>query len=87
MNVEIPIELVNWKKNSSHVLNTVKFGNATMDATSRVIGDKNRANNGWGFNDFCSHTNSTRDLVYLEDDCLYFRVKQPIIHSKRGFFV
>ena len=89
MNIEVPIELVNWRKNSFHLHKTLKIGNnASLSATSRVFGD--RANECWGYHDFCSHTtliSNTRDIMYVVDeDCLYFRVKQPTVHSKRGIF-
>ena len=88
MNVEVPVELVNWKKNSFHFLQTIKFADATSECT-RVPAEKAMAEESWGKENFCSHStidNSSRDVQYIEEDCLFFRVKQPVIHSRKGFF-
>ena len=89
MNVEIPIEIVNWKRNSQHFLKTVRFGEASLACKSQVPVGENHASDSWGFVNFCPHETllkHTRDIQYVQDDCLRFHVKQPIIHSRKGLF-
>ena len=84
MNVDLTVEMVNWARNSSHVTKTINFGTAPMDSRTRVP-KESKVVTGFGFGNFCSHATlfgGTRDIVYVEDDCVHIRVKETVVHSR-----
>ena len=85
MNVDLTVEMVNWARNSSHVTKAIDFGTAPMDCRTRVPKESNTASRLKGVCDFCSHATlfgGTRDIVYVEDDCVHIRVKEAVVHSR-----
>ena len=81
------IELLNWKADKDHYLNTFRF-NRYIDpnalVTSRLT-DEEYAPHGWGFSCFISHSsllyNPDTKTEYLQDDCLRLRVVDVVIYS------
>ena len=85
MNVDLTVEMVNWARNSSHVTETIPFGTAPMDCRTRVPKESKVATSVHGYGDFCSHATlfgGTRDIVYVEDDCVHIRVNKAVVHSR-----
>ena len=85
MNVNLTVEMVNWARNSSHVTKTIDFGTAPMDSHTRLPKESKVATSMWGCGNFCSHATllgGTRDIVYVEDDCVHIRVKEAVVHSR-----
>ena len=86
MNVDLTVEMVNWARNSSHVIKSIPFGTASMHYRTRVPKESKVATDIWGYGNFCSHATlfgGTRDIVYVEDDCVHIRVKEAVVHSRR----
>ena len=89
MNIDITIQLVNWCKNDSHILHVIRFANAISGACNQVTGAKKKADSSWGIHQFCDHSTlytATRNIKYIEDDCIRLRVRGVIVHSRKGFF-
>ena len=89
MNIDISIQLINWRKDDSHILHVIHFANAVSGARNQVMGTKEKADSSWGNHKFCAHSTlytATRDVQYIEDDCILLRVRGVIIHSRKGFF-
>ena len=69
------IELLNWREDKRHHTRTVSIGarNGFVKCTGKVFGSA------LGFHDFISHSslayNPLRNVEYLQDDCLRFRVR------------
>ena len=85
MNVDLTVEMVNWARNSSHVTKTIDFGTAPMDYRTRVPKESKVATGMRGYGKFCSHATlfgGTRDIVYVEDDCVHIQVKEAVVHSR-----
>ena len=85
MNVDLTVEMVNWARNSSHVTKSIPFGTAPMHYRTRVPKESKVATDIWGYGNFCSHATlfgGTRDIVYVEDDCVHIRVKEAVVHSR-----
>ena len=85
MNVDLTVEMVNWARNSSHVTKTIDFDAAPMYCRTRVPKESKVATGMRGYGDFCSHATlfgGTRDIVYVEDDCVHIRVKEAVMHSR-----
>ena len=81
MNVDLTAEMVNWERDSSHVTKIIHFGTAPMDYRTQVPEESRVAARGWGYGKFCSHAtlfSGTRDIAYVEDDCVHIRVKETI---------
>ncbi len=86
MNVDLTVEMVNWTRNSVHVLKIIKFGNASMKARSQVPKRDETASGSWGFGKFCSHAtmfDRRRNVEYVQEDCVCIRVKGALIHSQK----
>ena len=79
MNIDLIIELINWRKDNSKILYTIHFFNAPSGARNQVTGSKEKADSGWGTTKFCAH--STRRVQYIEDDCIRLRVKFTLIYK------
>ena len=89
MNIDLTIELINWRKNDSHIFHVIRFANAISGARNQVTGSKKKADSAWGIHQFCAHStlySATRSVQYIEDDCIRLRVRGAIIHSRKGFF-
>ena len=85
MNVDLTVEMVNWARNSSHVTKAIDFGKAPMDRRTQVPKESKVATDQWGYGKFCSHATlfgGTRDIVYVEDDCVHIRVKEAVVQSR-----
>ena len=85
MNVDLTVEMVNWARNSSHVTKPITFSRAPVDFRTRVPKESSVATGVWGCVKFCSHATlfgGTRDIVYVEDDCVHIRVKEAVVHSR-----
>ena len=68
------VELLNWREDKSHLTKTLSIGarNEFVKVTEGIFGS------GLGFYDFISHSSIAydplRDVEYLQEDCLRFRV-------------
>ena len=85
MNVDLTVEMVNWARNSSHVTKTINFERASIDSRTLVPKESKVATRMWGCGKFCSHATlfgGTRDIVYVEDDCVHILVKEAVVHSR-----
>ena len=85
MNVDLTVEMVNWARNSSHVTKTINFGTAPINCHTRVPKESKVATSACGYGKICSHATlfgGTRDIVYVEDDCVHIRVKEAVVHSR-----
>jgi hypothetical protein len=85
VNVDLTVEVVNWAGNSSHIMKIIDFGNAPMEYRTRVPEEDKVAPGLYGRARFCSHATlfgATRDIVYVEDDCVRIQVKEAIVHSR-----
>ena len=89
MNIDLTLELVNWRKNDSHILEVVNFAHAPDNVCAQVTGSKEKADSSWGKIKFCTHHtifSKSRYIEYIQDDCIRVRVKGAIIHSRKGLF-
>ena len=76
---DVVVELVNWIEDNDHHRRVIKLSpeKITNSACDRVlVGDRS---NGWGYSKFIQH--SSIKPQFLQDDCLYFRVKEVVVHS------
>ena len=83
-NIDLVIELINWRKDNSKILYTIPFANAVSGACNRVTGAKEKADSDWGTYKFCAHSTlytATSRVQYIEDDCIRLRVKFIIIYN------
>ena len=89
MNIDLTLELVNWRENDSHILQVVNFAHAPDNVRAQVTGSKGKADSSWGKIKFCTHHtlfSKSRNIEYIQDDCIRVRVKGAIIHSRKGWF-
>lgn len=89
MNVNLTIEVLNWKANSFHLTEILKFGNASADYRSRVPEGRKTAPGCWGFGQFCTHAklySESRNVAYVQDDCVRIRVRAATVFSRKGLF-
>ena len=85
MKVDLTVEMLNWVRNSFHVLKIIKFGE-NRDSCSRVSAEEKTASSSWGFATFCPHTTifgKRHSVEYVQEDCVRMRVKGAIIHSTK----
>ena len=78
MNIDLKIQLINWRKNDSHILYVIHFTKAVSGARNQVTGTKKKADLPWETHKFCAHSTlyaATRSVQYIEDDCIRLRVK------------
>ena len=78
MNIDLKIQLINWRKNDSHILYVIHFTKAVSGACNQVMGTKKKADLPWETHKFCAHSTlyaATRSVQYIEDDCIRLRVK------------
>ena len=75
---DVVVELVNWIKDKDHHRYVTQLSPVvTGNACDRVlVGDRSV---GWGPPKFIQH--SAIKPQFLQDDCLYFRVKEVVVHS------
>ena len=84
MNINLTIQLINWHKNSSHILYVICFTKAVSGACNQVMGTNKEADLPWGTHKFCAHSTlyeATRSVQYIEDDCIRLRVKSAIMQE------
>jgi TNF receptor-associated factor 4 len=84
VNVDLTVEVVNWAANSSHITEIIPFGGRDMDYFSRVPEGSKVVRRGWGCGRFCSHATlrgATRNIAYVEEDCVHVRVREAEVHS------
>ena len=75
----VVVELVNWIEDNDHHRRVIQLlpEVVTNNVCDRVlVGDRS---NGWGYPKFIQHSSITPQ--FLQDDCLYFRVKEVVVHS------
>ena len=76
---DVVVELVNWIENNNHHRFVIELSPevVTNNVCDRVMaGD---SNDSWGTPQFIQH--SSIKSQFLQDDCLYFRVKEVVVHS------
>ena len=75
---DLVVELVNWIEDKDHHRKVIKLSSeVTGNVCDRVlVGDRSK---GWGQSKFIQH--SAIKPQFLQDDCLYFRVKEVVVHS------
>ena len=76
---DVVVELVNWIEDNDHHRRVIQLSPevATNNACDGVlVGDRSA---GWGTRQFIQH--SAIKPQFQQDDCLYFRVKEVVIHS------
>ena len=76
---DVVVELVNWIEDNDHHRQVIPLSpeRVTNNACDRVlVGDRR---DGWGCSKFVQH--SSIKPQFLQDDCLYFRVKEVVVHS------
>ena len=76
---DVVVELVNWTEDKDHHRQVIQLSpeEATKNVCDRVlVGDRSK---GWGQFQFIQH--SAIKPQFLQDDCLYFRVKEVVVHS------
>ena len=77
---DVVVELVNWIEDIYHHSYVIKLSPeaVTNSSCNRVlVGDESK---GWGTSQFIQH--SALQLKFLQNDCLYFRVKEVVVYSK-----
>ena len=77
MNVEVTVEMVNWVRDRSHVLNVIRFGEASLDARRRV--PDQTAPTAWGYPRFCTHAKMfgvSHRVQYIQEDCVHIQVRE-----------
>ena len=77
--VDVVVELVNWIEDNDHHRHVILLSPevVTKNVCDRVlVGDRSA---GWGSAQFIQH--SAINAEFLQDDCLYFRVKEVVVHS------
>ena len=76
---DVVVELVNWIEDKDHHRQVLELSPevVTNKACNKVL--VGNCNNGWGTGKFIQH--SSIRPQFLENDCLYFRVKEVIVHS------
>ena len=74
----VVVELVNWIEDNDHHRQVIQFSpEVNTNVCVRVlVGDRGK---GWGKSKFIQH--SSIKPQFLQDDCLYFRVKEVAVHS------
>ena len=88
MNIDLTVEVINWHSNNSHIINEITFQHASDRVRAQVIGES-KAVTGWGLLKFCTHYtlfSNSRNIQYVQDDCIRVRVRGAIIHSRKGLF-
>ncbi len=79
----VTIHLLNQEVNYNHHTTSVEFqGNESKEYSKRP--QKHVDGERWGFEKFISHAklqSTHRNLQYLKDDCLYFRIDQVNIYK------
>ncbi len=87
MKVDLTVEMVNWASNSSHILKIIDFGDTNRQCCMQVSEeDKIISPLNWGFHQFCYHKkifDKSRNIEYVQENCVRIRVKGAIIHSKK----
>ena len=76
---DVVVELVNWIEDNDHHRRVIHLSpeKVTSNVCDRVlVGDRG---NNWGHPKFIQH--SSIKPQFLQDDCLYFRVKEVVVHS------
>ena len=75
---DVVVELVTWRKDKDYHRHVIQLSpEVNTNAYDRVlVGDRGK---GWGHSKFIQH--SAIKPQFLQDDCLYFRVKEVVIHS------
>ena len=76
---DVVVELINWIEDNDHHRRVIELSpeEVTNNACDRVlVGDRSA---GWGFSQFIQHSAIKAEL--LQDDCLYFRIKEVVVHS------
>ena len=89
MNIDIGIQLINWRKDGSHIFYSIRFANAVSGARYQVMGAKEEADSSWGNQKFCAHSTlytATYNVQYIEDDCIRLRIQGIMTHSRYGFY-
>jgi hypothetical protein len=85
VNVDLTVEVVNWAANSSHITKIINFGGKDTDCFSRVPEGSKVARHCHGYGRFCSHATlrvTTRNIAYVEEDCVHVRVREAKVHSR-----
>ena len=85
MNINLTMEVVNWRSNNSHIIHKINFQHAPDSVRAQVTGENNVASN-WGVIKFCTHYtlfSNSRNIQYVQDDCIHVRVRGAIIHSRK----
>ena len=76
---EVTITLLNQLEDKSHLTKTVEYTQHTDDKYGRRVVDSDMGSHGCGNFKFISHNRLHHDAgqncQYLQDDCLYFRIK------------
>ena len=77
---DVVVELVNWIEDKDHHRQVIELSPEVATNNVRcdrvLLGDRSK---GWGNSKFIQH--SSIKPQFLQDDCLYFRVKEVIVHS------
>ena len=72
----VTIELLNQLEDNNHYLTFIKF-HPDVDTSQRIV-DEERADTGWGFPEYISHSdlglNTAKNCQYLKDDRLHFKI-------------
>ena len=82
---DITIQLVNHKSYVFHHEETVPFNDGAAASSGRVsdrVTSGERAEYGWGYDQFISHTtveSSTKSRRYIVNDCLTFRITKIVV--------
>ena len=76
---DVVVELVNWIEDKDHHRQVLELSPevVTNKACNKVL--VSNCSNGWGTGKFIQH--SSISPQFLQDGCLYFRVKEVIVHS------
>ena len=88
MNIDLTMEVINWRSNNSHIIHEIKFRHAPDEFRAQVTGE-NKVTSSWGMIKFCTHYtlfSNSRNIQYVQDDCIRVRVRGAIIHSRKGLF-
>jgi hypothetical protein len=83
--VDLTVEVVNWAANSSHIAKIIHFRGRDTDCFSRVPEGSKVAQRSCGYGCFCSHATlrgATRNIAYVEEDCVHVRVIETKVHSR-----
>ena len=89
MNIDLTVEVINWRSNNSHITHVTNFQHAPATVCAQVTGENKIATARWGTIKFCTHYtlfDNSRNTQYVQDDCIRVRVKGAIVFSRKGFF-